>query len=99
MRPEDTPPHSAAIVTCSCCWKTYRYGGKQIARGTPALSTACGKRKGTATGAKSEGALLVAASVVAPASLRGQEIAPSPKLNAVVHDSILLARTILAHLK
>ncbi len=45
------------------------------------------------------GALLVAVSIVAAIRLRGREIAPSPKLNAVVHDSILLARTILAQLE
>lgn len=45
------------------------------------------------------GALLVAASIIAAIRLRGQEIKPSPKLNAVVYDSILLARTILAHLE
>jgi hypothetical protein len=49
--------------------------------------------------AKENGAVLIAASIVAAIRLRGQEIKPSPKLNAVVYDSILLARTILAHLE
>ncbi len=49
--------------------------------------------------AKENGAVLIAASIVAAIRLRGQEIKPSPKLNAVVHDSILLARTILAQLE
>jgi hypothetical protein len=44
--------------------------------------------------AKENGAVLIAASIVAAIRLRGQEIKPSPKLNGVVHDSILLARTI-----
>jgi hypothetical protein len=43
--------------------------------------------------------VLIAASVVAAIRLRGQEIKPSPKLNAVVHDSILLARMILAQIE
>jgi hypothetical protein len=45
------------------------------------------------------GALLVAASIIAAIRLRGQNIRPSPKLNAVVYDSILLARTMLAQLE
>jgi hypothetical protein len=48
---------------------------------------------------KMEGALLVAASVIAVIRLRGEEIKPTPKLNAVVYDSIVLARTILAQLQ
>lgn len=99
MRPEDTPPQRAALVTCSCCWKTYRYSGDQIGRGAPAQNPACARRKDGGSGAKSEGALLVAASIVAAIRLRGQEIVPSPKLNAVVQDSIQLARTILAKLE
>ena len=96
MRPEDRPPCSSALVTCSCCWKTFRYSGEQIARGTPAPGAACGNRKGA--GARPEGALLVAASVIAAVRLRGQEIAPSPKLTATVKDSVQLARLVLAEL-
>lgn len=47
----------------------------------------------------SNGALLVAASIVAAIRLRGEPIKLSPKLTSVVHDSILLARTILAELE
>jgi len=43
-----------------------------------------------------DGALLVAASIVAAIRLRGQEITLSPKLVAVVGDSVLLARTVMA---
>ncbi len=42
-----------------------------------------------------DGALLVAASIVAAIRLRGQEITRSPKLVAVVNDSLLLARTVV----
>jgi hypothetical protein len=51
------------------------------------------------TPSKANGALLVAVSIVAAIRLRGDEIKPSPKLNAVVHDSLLLARTILARME
>src|SRR6185437_11047334 len=77
MKPEDTPPGRTALVTCSCCWKTYRYFGEQIARGTPKQNLACARKRSVG---KSEGALLVAASVVAAIRLRGEEIRPSPKL-------------------
>ncbi len=46
-----------------------------------------------------DGALLVAASIVAAITLRGQEITRSPKLVAVVSDSVLLARTVMATIK
>jgi len=49
--------------------------------------------------AKSDGALLVAASIVAAIRLRGEDIRPSPKLTVVVKDSIELARTVLAQLE
>jgi hypothetical protein len=48
---------------------------------------------------KQNGAVLIAASIIAAIRLRGQEIKPSPKLNAVVHDSILLARTVLTQME
>jgi hypothetical protein len=43
-----------------------------------------------------DGALLVAASIVAAIRLRDQEIIRSPKLGTVVNDSVLLARTVMA---
>ncbi|HZD95726.1 MAG TPA: hypothetical protein VE133_15800 [Candidatus Sulfotelmatobacter sp.] len=47
-----------------------------------------------------DGALLVAASIVAAIRLRGQEITrSSPKLVAVVSDSVLLVRTVMAALE
>lgn len=96
MRPEDTPPGRAALVTCSCCWTTYRYSEDQIARGTPKQNPACaGKRPA----GKTDGALLVAASIVAAIRLRGQEVAPSPKLTATLKDSVQLAKLILAQLR
>lgn len=44
---------------------------------------------------KQTGALLIAASIIAVIRLRGEDMRPSPKLNAVVYDSIDLARMIL----
>lgn len=43
-----------------------------------------------------DGALLVAASIVAAIRLRGEEITRMPKLVEVVSDSVLLARTVMA---
>lgn len=97
MRAEDLPPHPSSLVTCSCCWKTYRNSGEQIARGTPAQNPACGRRRGTVQ--KAESALLVAASIVAAVRLRGQDIVPSPKLSATIKDSVHLARLVLAELE
>lgn len=96
MRPEDRPPQRSALVTCSCCWKAYRYSGDQIGRGTPAQNPACARGKAGGSGAKSEGALLVAASIVAAIRLRGEAIHPSPKLTSTVRDSVQLARLVLA---
>lgn len=96
MRPEDLPPHDSALVTCSCCWKTYRYSGDQIGRGTPTQNPMCARKK---LAGKSDGALLVAASVVAAIRLRGQEIAPSPKLTATIKDAVHLARLVLSELE
>ncbi len=41
------------------------------------------------------GILVIAASIVAAIRLRGDEIRPSPRLKAVVYDSVMLAREIL----
>lgn len=43
-------------------------------------------------------ALLIAACIVAAIRLRGQEVRPSPKLTAVIKDSVMLARLVLAEL-
>src|SRR6185437_10214641 len=99
MHPEDSPPGRSAQVTCSCCWRTYLYPGDEIARGTPKQNPACARKAPAAHTTKSDGALLVAASIVAAIRLRGQEVRPSPKLTSVVNESIALARTILAQLE
>lgn len=97
MEAREEPPGTSALVTCSCCWQTYRYAGKQITRGDPVQNPACARRKGKES--KTDGAVLVAASVVAAIRLRGQDIKPSPKLTATIKDSIELARRVLTELQ
>ncbi|MBZ5525358.1 MAG: hypothetical protein LAP21_24285 [Acidobacteriia bacterium] len=48
---------------------------------------------------RENGALLIAASIVAAIRLRGQEINPSPKLTATIKDSVQLARLVLPELE
>jgi hypothetical protein len=48
---------------------------------------------------RENGALLIAASIVAAIRLRGQEVRPSPQLTAVIKDSVMLARLVLAELR
>jgi hypothetical protein len=45
------------------------------------------------------GALLVAASIIAVIRFRGAEIKPSPKLTYVVNESVQLAKLILRELE
>ena len=46
-----------------------------------------------------DGALLVAASIVAAIRLQGQEVKRSPKLISTIRDSIQLAESVLGELK
>ncbi len=48
---------------------------------------------------KQNGALLIAASIIAVIRLRGEPIKPSPKLSAVVADSVDLARFVLRQIE
>jgi hypothetical protein len=48
---------------------------------------------------RENGALLIAASIVAAIRLRGQEIQPSPRLTCVIKDSVSLARLVLAEIE
>jgi hypothetical protein len=100
MSPQDKPPQYSAVVTCSCCWQSFRYAGTQITRGMPKQNPECVSKKPiSGNGAKTEGAVLIAASIVAAIRLRGDEVKPSPKLTAIVRDSVLLAKTVLAQLE
>lgn len=88
------PPYAAAVhVTCSCCWNVFRYLQDEIFRGQPRQSDQCSR--GRAQERKVDGATLVAASTIAAIRLRGEEVKPSPKLKAVVYDSVRLVRLVL----
>ena len=43
--------------------------------------------------------LLIAASIVAAIRLRGEEIKPSPRLTAIVKDSVNLARLVMSEIE
>ena len=47
---------------------------------------------------RENGAVLIAASIIAAIRLRGQEIRPSPQLTGLIKDSVMLARLVLAEL-
>jgi hypothetical protein len=46
-----------------------------------------------------DGAVVVAASIVAAIRLRGEPITPSPKVVATISDSVRLARMVLANME
>lgn len=95
--PESSPPHKGAVhVTCGCCMSVYRYLEDAIFRGRPRQSEQC-RRDGKPT--RSNGALLVTAGTIAAIRIRGEPVQPSPKLKAVISDSISLARLVLAEIE
>lgn len=86
------PLQNSCVLECICCASAYRYSGADFVQGTPKRNPACLSKTQRQP---MDGALLVAASIVAAIRLRGQEITRSPKLVAVVNDSVLLARTVM----
>ncbi|HEV3037269.1 MAG TPA: hypothetical protein VHA33_05725 [Candidatus Angelobacter sp.] len=98
--PENVEPHpgKAVVLTCCCCWKTFRYLPDHIYKDSPKPSDDCPERRqrgAIATGRKkSDGALLIAACIIAAVRLNKHEIKPSPALTAKVADSIKLAEII-----
>jgi hypothetical protein len=48
---------------------------------------------------RENGALLIAACIVAAIRLRGEPINPSPKLTATINESVQLARMVLAQIQ
>ena len=93
---ELSPPYKGAVhVSCSCCCRAYRYLEDAIFRGRPQQSEQC-RRNGSP---KSDGALLVTAGTIAAIRLRGESVQPSPKLKSVIHDSVSLARLLLAEIQ
>jgi hypothetical protein len=94
MQHAQGPPRTSAIVDCPCCSNAFRYQGNDIERGEARRNPAClAKRRPL------DGAVLVAATICAAIRLRGQEVKPSPKVNAVVSDSVQLVRMVLARLE
>jgi hypothetical protein len=93
---EIRPLAPSAVLTCPCCGSAYRYSGGDIARGVPRRSPMCHRRQERPP---TNGALLVAASIVAVIRLRGEPIKPSPKLTATITDAVYLARMILSQLQ
>jgi hypothetical protein len=83
------------VLQCLCCGSTYRYGAKDIERGVPKRNPACLRKQAP----KQDGALLIAASIVAAIRLRGEPITHSPKVTATVADSLQLARMVLTRLE
>jgi hypothetical protein len=65
-------------------------------RGTPKRNPTCLRK---AQRQPLDGALLVAATMVAAMRLRGEPVTPSPKVVSVVSDSIALARMVLARME
>jgi len=84
-RVEAARPREARVVTCSCCWQAYRYEAAHISKGEPKPSVRCAARRQARNGqGKVDGALLVAASVVAAVRLNREEIQNSPKVQSAI---------------
>ena len=98
--PENAEPHpgKAVVLTCCCCWKTFRYLPTDIFKGCPSPSNVCPERRqrqAVPDGRKKvDGALLVGACIIAAVRLSRHEIKPSPALTAKVAESIRLAEII-----
>lgn len=89
------PPSDSAVLACICCGSSYRYGAKDIKRGVPKRNPVRLRKQAP----KQDGALLIAASIVAAIRLRGEPITHSPKVVATVADSLQLARMVMARLE
>ncbi len=93
------PPANSCVLECLCCGSVYRYTGADFVAGVPKRNPACLRKEAKPQGQPMNGALLVAASVVAAIRLRGADIRESPKLNSTIYDSISLARMVLSRLE
>jgi hypothetical protein len=65
-------------------------------RGVPNRNPLCQRRQPQG---KMDGAVVVAASIVAAIRLRGEEITRSPKVVSVISDSIRLAQMVVAQME
>jgi len=96
-KPTETPLKSA-VLNCPCCNSDYRYAGGSIMRGRPKRNPACVGRNEQPR-PKQDGAVVIAASIVAAIRLRGEPVAHSPKVMATISDSVQLARMVIAKLE
>ncbi len=69
----------------------------EVFRGQPRKNDQCNRYEPQRT--KGDGSLVVAASVVAAIRLRGEDVKPSPKLKAVIYDSLRLVRLLMAEIQ
>ena len=90
------PPQSSCVLQCPCCDSAYRYTAVDMKRGTPKRNPTCLRKMQRQP---LDGALLVAATMVAAMRLRGEPVTPSLKVVSGVSDSIALARMVLARME
>jgi hypothetical protein len=89
-------PQGSCVLQCPCCDSAYRYTAVDMSRGVPKRNPLCQKKQQRG---KMDGALLIAASLVAAIRMRGAEIRDSPKLNSTLYDSITLARMVVISIR
>jgi hypothetical protein len=68
-------------------------------RGTPKRSPECLRQQQQHQSKPLDGAVLVAASIIASTKLRGHPIENTPKVAAAIGESLQLARMVLARLE
>lgn len=100
----EPPPRDTVIVTCSCCWRAYRYSPNEVFKGPPSPGSDCARNRTSSTtnnkGAKSPNSvLLIAASLIAAVRLNRDEIKSSPAVYSKIADSIRLAEMIQSRLR
>jgi hypothetical protein len=89
-----SPPHSSCVLQCLCCGSAARYTAEDMRRDSPKRNLVCLRKQGKPL----DGAVLIASTIVAAIRLRGEEVKPSPKVTAVVADSIQLTKMVLARM-
>jgi hypothetical protein len=90
-----SPPQDSCVLQCLCCGSAARYTAKHMSRDVPKRNPVCLRKQGKPM----DGAVLIASTIVAAIRLRGEEVKPSPKVTAVVADSIQLAKMVLARME
>ena len=92
-------PIASAVVTCPCCNADYRYAGDSIMRGRPTRNTACLRKQPARENGKLDGAVVIAASIIASIKLKGQPVENTPKVAAAIGESLQLARMVAARME